>query len=300
MNRIRKRKAAIVAKAMETAAVIEEGLRVAGRLAGAVGGAAAEAVFPAKCLACGDLIGSEAPAGDGAAGANRTGGGSWQILAPFTCRSCGAGIRAVRSPICECCGRLFASREGEDRICEGCIRAPNHFRAARSALVYTDACASLVRALKYHGKMQLAGPFGMILRRSFETFWPRNDFDRIVPVPLHRRRLKARGFNQVGLMMRQWRRSLHKEALPPACALFSSDILERVLPTRPQTGLNRKERSLNLRNAFGLQSGADISGMKLLLLDDVYTTGATVNEAARVLMAQGAQRVDVLTLARAI
>jgi predicted amidophosphoribosyltransferase len=100
--------------------------------------------------------------------------------------------------------------------------------------------------------------------------------------------------------MRQWARSLDNEMPSPAPGVFNRDVMERVLPTRPQTGLGRKDRPLNLRNAFGLKSGAEISGMKLLLLDDVYTTGATANEAARVLMKHGAARVDVLTLARAV
>jgi ComF family protein len=140
----------------------------------------------------------------------------------------------------------------------------------------------------------------MILRHSFGTFWSENDIDLIVPVPLHRRRLKSRGFNQVGLMMRQWALSLEKEMPSRAPAQFGWDIMERVRPTRPQTGLGRKERPLNLRNAFGLTSGAEIFGTRVLLLDDVYTTGATVNEAARVLMKHGSARVDVLTLARAV
>jgi ComF family protein len=157
----------------------------------------------------------------------------------------------------------------------------------------------LVHALKYNGKVQLARPFGLILGRVFDTFWSRDDFDLIIPVPLHRRRMKARGFNQVGLMMRQWARCIEKEAQTPA-PIFPHWIgMQRVLPTQPQTGLGRKDRPLNLRNAFGLKRGTDISGLKLLLVDDVYTTGATANEGARMLRQHGAGRVDVLTLARA-
>jgi ComF family protein len=266
-----------------------------------LGKAAAEAIFPARCLACGELIASAPPAADKIEpGSDGTANLSRRILTPFTCRRCRIGIQAVGSPICEHCGQVFAARAGDDHICGSCIRAPNHFQTARSALLYTGQCASLVHALKYSGKVQLARPFGMILRRSSETFWPGADFDLIVPVPLHRRRLKARGFNQVGLMMRQWARSLDNQMLSPAPAVFNWDVMERVLPTRPQTGLGRKDRPLNLRNAFGLKSGAEISGMRLLVLDDVYTTGATANEAARVLMKHGAARVDVLTLARAV
>lgn len=286
---------------MRASAAIKESLSAAGRLAGVVGKAAAEAVFPARCLACSELIELPGPAGDTSEpGAN--GAGNWHrhTLAPFTCRSCMIGIQAVSSPICHHCGQMFFAGAGDDHICEACIRAPNHFRTARSALLYTEPCASLLHALKYSGKVQLARPFGMILRRSFESFWAENDFDLIVPVPLHRQRLKSRGFNQVGLMMRQWALSIEKKMPFRATTVFSRDILERVLPTRPQTGLGRKDRPLNIRNAFGLKSGAEISGTRLLLLDDVYTTGATANEAARVLMQHGAARVDVLTLARAV
>jgi len=286
---------------MSPSSIIGESLKRAGKFAAELGEAAAEAIFPARCLACGELIAPAGPAADKIEpDPDGSGNRLRRILKPFTCRRCRIGIQAVGSPICEYCGQVFAARAGDDHICESCIRAPNHFQTARSALLYTGQCASLVHALKYNGKMQLARPFGMILRRSFETFWPGADFDLIVPVPLHPRRLKARGFNQVGLMMRQWARSLDNEMPSPAPGVFNRDVMERVLPTRPQTGLGRKDRPLNLRNAFGLKSGAEISGMKLLLLDDVYTTGATANEAARVLMKHGAARVDVLTLARAV
>jgi ComF family protein len=277
------------------------GLKTARRLAGAVGKAAVEAIFPAKCLACGEIIGRH----EEIRALHNTGaqvGGDWlvQQLAAYACPGCLAGIQPVSSPICESCGRVFASRAGPNRICESCIRTPNHFHQARSALIYTDPCARLVHAFKYRGKIQLARPLGTILSMAFNRFWPVDEFDLIIPVPLHRRKLKQRGFNQVLLMMRQWALLDRQPAGPATGRTFDWEVLERVLPTRPQTGLGRRDRPANLRNAFGLADKRAVAGLKVLVVDDVYTTGATANECARQLRRHGAELVDVLTLARAV
>ena len=286
---------------MSTSTVIKDSLKAAGRLASEIGKAATEALFPAKCLSCGEFIEQALSASPDASNIENDASNCLHLtLAPFTCTRCLSGIQEVSSPFCECCGQVFASRAGQDHICESCIRAPNHFQRARSAIKYNDLCASLVHAFKYNGKIQLARPFGIIMAQAFDTFWSAEDIDLAVPVPLHRRRLKTRGFNQVGLMMREWARYLEKNRWSLASVVFNSNILVRVRHTQPQTGLGLKERPQNLRGAFGLKPGANISGMRLLLIDDIYTTGATANEAARALLKHGAVRVDVLTLARAV
>ena len=270
-------------------------------MAGAAGRAAVEAIFPAKCLACGEFIDTRTERPDPHNEVVPSVPGDCdQHLAAFVCHSCMIGIHPVASPICESCGFVFASRAGKDHICEDCIRAPNYFQQARSALIYTDPCAHLVHALKYSGKIQLARPLGRILKSAFNRFWSADEFDLIVPVPLHRRKLSQRGFNQVELIMRQWALLDRKAPEPGAAAAFNCDLLVRLLPTRPQTGLGRKERPVNLRNAFGIAGSHNVAGLRMLVVDDVYTTGATANECARVLRRHGAQRVDVLTLARAV
>lgn len=123
--------------------------------------------------------------------------------------------------------------------------------------------------------------------------------DMVVPVPLYRHRFRKRGFNQAYLVLRPWIDPSWQQALakPPA---VSANILERMRRTSPQTGLGRKARQSNLRHAFKLKNVDTVKGKRILLVDDVYTTGATVNECTRILMQAGAERVDVLTIARAI
>ena len=223
-----------------------------------------------------------------------------QSLSKVVCRACLEGMQTVSSPICDACGLVFKSRAGEDHLCETCIQAPSHFRKARSALAYTEPCSRLVQAFKYNGKIQLSRPLGAILRATFNRYWQAADFDLIVPVPLHRRKLKQRGFNQVWLMMRQWAILDRDTQAPTASTLFDGDVIVRTLPTHSQTGLGRQERIANLRNAFGLKGKKTLTDLSVLLVDDVYTTGATANECARMLRKSGARQVDVLTLARAL
>lgn len=114
--------------------------------------------------------------------------------------------------------------------------------------------------------------------------------DHIVPVPLHPKKLRQRGFNQALLLARSF--------FPGERKKIRSDILVKIRETESQTGLSGTERRKNLRNAFQVKNSGAVSGKKLLLVDDVYTTGTTVRECARMLMKAGAVNVDVLTLAR--
>lgn len=122
----------------------------------------------------------------------------------------------------------------------------------------------------------------------------------VTPVPLHRRRFSQRGFNQAYLLVRHWPRFLQAEDAVAEKPCILKQALVRHRPTRPQTGLGRRERLSNLKGAFALASGVSVAGKAILLVDDVMTTGTTVDECARVLTAAGAGRVDVLTLARAM
>ena len=116
--------------------------------------------------------------------------------------------------------------------------------------------------------------------------------DLIVPVPLHIKRLRKRGFNQALLLFTKWATT---ENIP-----YDPHVLKRPQKTVPQTNLSRKERKKNIRGAFEIRSPVAIKGKRILLVDDVYTTGSTVNECARILVQGGAAMVDVLTLARAV
>lgn len=258
-------------------------------LAGTVSRSLLEAVFPPKCMVCSEIFEVNPPPATVVAAE----------LGEMVCPDCMPDLQPVGSPLCVCCGRVFPSRAGEDRVCGECVIAPKHYRRVRAALLYTDSCARLVHRFKYEGKIQLARPLGRILFRCLQQHWQPHEIDWVVPVPLHRRRLKRRGFNQVEQMVRQWAPSGREPSGARGAPEVAWELVTRTALTRPQTELGRKERLTNLRNAFQLKQSRSLEGKRLLLVDDVYTTGATVGECARLLRGHGARRVDVLTLARA-
>jgi ComF family protein len=126
------------------------------------------------------------------------------------------------------------------------------------------------------------------------------NIDLIIPVPLHLKKLRIRGFNPSFLLVKDWICIAKFLNVKLPDIPVNSNVLVRGRWTKPQTGLGRKERLENIKNAFNINDGSKITGKRILLVDDVYTTGATVNECAKVLLKGGAKNVDVLTLARAI
>jgi len=222
--------------------------------------------LPRLCLFCGGVVAEEA----GAA----------------VCADCEGGIEWVASPVCPCCGLVFPVREGEDRLCGPCQTEPPSFARARAAAIYEGPVATAVKRLKFGRQMAYLPVMQHWLQapRCLELV---ADADLLVPVPLHRRRLQYRGFNQALLLAR---------AFPEA--KMGREVLTRVRHTAPQIGLNPKERRDNVRRAFAVPRPEAVKGKNVLLVDDLYTTGATVRECARVLSRAGARQVDILTVAR--
>lgn len=202
------------------------------------------------------------------------------------CTHCLVGFKEIAGPVCSICGAPFVSSTGPDHLCTKCIKAPRPFVKARSALYYTDSAAEAIKLFKYHGLFALKPAFDNIFYSVLDEF---RDVDLIIPVPLHRRRLAHRGFNQSLILARLVAKRLGKK--------LDYTTLKRVRLTRPQTELKGEERKRNVLGAFVVRGHADYKGKKLLLVDDVYTTGATITECARVLSRAGAE-VLVLTLAR--
>ena len=164
------------------------------------------------------------------------------------------------------------------------------FDKARSLFSYEDVIAGMIRNLKYSGVMTGLNTFRWLSKQS-TVLDDLTSPDIILPIPLHIIRLRQRGFNQ---------------ALLIAKSLFSDDwkkirpnLLIRQANTPSQTGLNGKERRVNLKDAFIVKSPSEITGRNILILDDVFTTGSTVNECAKVLKASGCKRIEVLTICRA-
>ncbi len=265
--------------------------------------ALADALLPVRCAACRaflrsnrDETGYPGSAGNGA-GAALAG---TCFLTSVVCRHCLNGFVPVESPLCTVCGMPFKSREGDDHVCGECLKGPRHFRRARAAAVYTPMMMALVHAFKYNGRIHLAHPLGVVLAAAYRRFWPEADIDLILPVPLHRGRFRQRGFNQAFLLVKDWAGTDTPSAGSAPTVAIAREAMTRIRPTTPQTGLGRQDRLQNIKKAFRVEKKQVIEERRVLLVDDVYTTGATVDECAKTLLNGGAARVDVLTLVRAL
>jgi ComF family protein len=271
--------------------------------------AVVEAVFPAKCLACGCFIHpqDEVFSPDfsitpyfGQCEGLRADGFVHHLMQPYLCADCTRKVTVVKPPFCLACGFLFKSKEGDERLCGDCITSPKKFRVARAPVVYDEAFMNLVLSLKYRGKIQLAKPLGGLLLAAFLQYWDAGDIDIVTPVPLFQNRFRQRGFNQAFVLIQNWE-DFAKELTADLAGLhIERQALVRNRSTATQTGLGRKERMDNIKNAFSVPESHKVEGKRVLLVDDVYTTGATVNECSRVLIEHGAASVDVLTVARAM
>jgi ComF family protein len=181
-------------------------------------------------------------------------------------------------PFCTKCGEPAPAIEG---LCGPCRTGEHLFDFARSALLFTHTLREIIHHLKYADRVSLAKPLGAHLKACLE----REPFtgETVIPVPLYRGRQRDRGFNQAELIA-------SKLGLP-----MNARLLRRRKNTASQTGLSRNERKRNLAGAFEMRG--DVTG-SIIVVDDVYTTGSTMNEISRVLKRAGAERVEVLTVAR--
>lgn len=250
------------------------------------------AFFPTKCLVCGFFfhLGNSADdalsagiyletSGTQGIVSSRNNNLSFDILmTPFLCPTCSSDFLPVESPICPRCGIMFNSRVGEDHVCGECLNTPKSFRIARAPGVYDRTLMFLIHCLKYKGKIQLARPLGMLLFFAFIRFFDKSSIDLIVPVPLHIKRFRMRGFNQAFLLIRDWTdiAEICNVELPDI--KIDRDVLVRNRWTVPQTGLDRKKRIANIKNAFSVSDSSKITDKRILLVDDVCTTGVTADE----------------------
>jgi len=242
----------------------------AARFFAAGGRAIVQTVLPPTCLAC-----------------RKPAGGSGGL-----CSQCWQGAGFIERPYCERLGTPFAYDSGVPLISPVAFADPPAFDRARAAMRFSDVARDLVHLLKYGDRLDLVKPFSTWMSRAGGELL--SEADALVPVPLHWTRLFQRRFNQSAELARAIARRKGIAVI--------DDVLERVRATPPQVGLARDERAKNVHGAFsvGKSVRAKVKGKRIVLIDDVLTTGATANACARVLRRAGALRIDVLTLARVV
>ena len=210
----------------------------------------------------------------------------------YLCEGCFKNIKLKSPPLCIKCGKSVSGDKESKSLCAECLNRNYHFAAAWQCCEYEGLIKELIHKFKYNGKLLLKGVLGEILCGFAKSRIDYKRVDAIVAVPMHRANFVKRGFNQAAILSEILSKSLD---IP-----FLDKCLSKIKNTKQQVSLNRNERSLNIRDAFCVKKGADIKGKRLLLVDDVFTTGATVDECSKVLNAQGAKAVWVLVLARGI
>ena len=253
-------------------AALRTSLRLGAGLLRAAAGGLAALVFPPCCLAC-----RAATAG-----------------AEALCCSCWRATRFIERPYCRRLGTPFAADLGsEGLLSPEAIAAPPVYERARAVAQFEDGPARvLVHRLKYGDRGELAMAMGAWMARAGDELLV--EADVLVPVPLHRGRLAVRRYNQAALLAGAVSR---RSGVPQA-----PDALRRARATKPQVGLTRSQRAGNVQGAFAVrdEARAAIENRRVVLVDDVLTSGATANAASRALLRGGAAQVDVLVFARVV
>jgi len=232
-------------------------------------------LFPAPCRICRTILTSAS-------------------LIPI-CPECLKGFVPVPTPMCQGCGRPFVSPVAAEAIrplCRLCRQEFFAFERARSFGIYDDALSSAVVLLKYEGVRRLGEWFAARLAEMVEADPQAWQVDLVVPVPLHPDRLRERGYNQAELIAKPLAKRLRLQ--------FGSYLLVRTRPRPAQLVLSRTERWTSVRGAYATREGATVDNLRVLLVDDVLTTGATLDSCSRALKKAGAKAVLGLTVARVL
>jgi ComF family protein len=245
-----------------------------------LGNVIADLLFPPRCVAC-----------------HRS--GAW------LCAGCLADIQLMLPPLCAHCGVALSPDDRDitpiqvpskgaakdlSRLCTQCQKAPLQLDGLRACAFHTGPLRKAIHQFKYEGLRSLAAPLGQLMSQAWFALAPTGGFDAIVPVPLHPARQRERGYNQATLLVREFSPSLN-------CPVVEDELV-RVKATIPQIDLSAEQRRVNMQHAFKCTKGS-LAGKRVLLVDDVCTTGATLEAAAAALYQAGAASVWSFTLARA-
>jgi ComF family protein len=229
-------------------------------------------IFPPQCLACAEIINQPAS----------------QIF----CSLCLEKISFITDSFCPICGVPFLSSPAESHICGNCLGNKPCYTQARAVAGFETVIMDVIHKFKYGRNISIGNALGSFMANfSFPDF-DFSEYSLLIPVPLHIKRLRERGFNQSILLAKKMGK---KYKIP-----VNFSLLKRCKFTLTQTGLNRAEREKNIKGAFAVADKKKVADENIILIDDVYTTGATINECAKVLLKAGAQKVAILTLSRVI
>ncbi len=226
-----------------------------------------EAFFPSRCMGCGVLCRDPGVA---------------------FCWVCAQGLWPLQRPWCGQCGRPLEGRPEDPRLCLGCVARPPPYDRLQSAFFYGGPLADAIIAFKHGGHAEYGARLGQMLLNAGEVRLP--TVDLVVPVPLHPRRARQRGYNQARLLAK---------VVARAANVPLREMLRRVRDTGSQKGRTREERFAELAGSFRATGSRRVEGRRILLVDDVVTTGATVQNCAAALRSAGASEISVVSLARA-
>lgn len=230
-----------------------------------------EVIFPPQCLGCAE------------------------ILHPFNkifCPACNDKIKFINGSLCLICGTTFPDSPAPSHLCGDCLENKKYFSYARAVFSYEDLILNSIHQFKYNRNISVGEMLASFMADFSFPDIDFTDYSLLIPVPLHIKRLRERGFNQSLILAN----ALEKKRRIPV----NFSLLKRRKFTLTQTGSNRNERKQNIKGAFEVTDKRNIAGKNIILIDDVYTTGATINECAKTLVRAGAQKVAVLTLARVL
>ena len=234
--------------------------------------AALALVYPECCQICGDERATER---DG-----------------FVCPTCWRNVRFIRPPFCDRCGLPFEGEITGAFECANCKEMKLYFSSARSAVAAQGVTLEAIHRFKYQRALWFGNFLSDLLVREAVPALRGERWDWLVPVPLHPTKQREREFNQAELIAQQ---------LAGATGIpVKTGLLRRVLPTRTQTQLTRSQREANMKNAFVADTKAGLNGERIVLIDDVLTTGATTSACAQALISAGAGDVCVWTVARGL
>ena len=237
-------------------------------------------VYPTRCALCGSFL----P----------------QFLSVPICATCWSEIPRAAGSACQRCGdALSASASSEVALCRACRLVPPPFERAAAAAIYDGRMRDAIHAFKYRKLKPAARPLGRLLASAIAQLADQAPGELlVVPVPLHRSKLRGRGFNQARTLAAEALQQLRRSHPNWQLSLAPAALL-RQRATESQAGLTPRQRRLNLRGAFGVSAPDTVAGKDVLLIDDILTTGATARSAAKALLDAGARSVWVATLARA-